>query len=353
MTINQNLTEFAGLPVVDFPAEGLDEYSLPRGDSGLTHEEHRDRWIEAAKDPAAWAWRLRVESYEPEEEFGPCFLRFLEAVDTTPITALVVGMTGSVEDEPGYLEARDLLIRHRDAFPNLRSIFLGDVTFEESEVSWLNHTDVAPLLAAYPELDTLVTRGTGDSQYRASDEEPTEDTVLRLHVPRHEGLRRLIVESGGLRGRTCRELCSSDLPRLEHLELWLGVDTYGYDAVPEDLAPLLSGEAFPGLRHLGLRNAEDTDDWVRVLASAPILARLETLDLSLGTLREEGARILMETPAFHALRRIDLHHHYLPEETRDRLREALTASGVEVDLSEEREPSHFSGEDLYYPAVGE
>ncbi len=303
-------------------------------------------------DPGAYAWRLRVVSMAPEERFAPYFDRFLASVDTEPITALVVGITECSAEEPGFWKARDLLVEHRDRFPNLRSLFFGDVVSEECEVSWLGQTGLGPLLGAFPHLTELASRGTGDHHSRPDRPVPSE-TVLHLLLPEHRALRSLTVQGGGLPGRVCRELDTARLPTLEHLELWLGAAEFGGDSVPCDLARTLSGEAFPQLRRLGVRNAEHTDDWVAALAEAPVTTRLETLDLSLGTLSDTGARILLDTLLFHDLQRLDLHHHYLSEDMEQQLSTALTASGVEHDLSDRREPRVWDEEARYYPSVSE
>ena len=121
-----------------------------------------------------------------------------------------------------------------------------------------------------------------------------------------------------------------------------------------DLEPVLSGRAFPRLRSLGLRNAEEPGMWIRALADAPVTPALHTLDLSRGALRDEDAAALLDAPAFRSLRRLDLHHHYLSEEMVERVRETFTGAGVEVDLSERLEPDDDRyGEPLYFTAVGE
>ncbi|MBB6118135.1 STM4015 family protein [Nocardiopsis algeriensis] len=332
--ITEHLTEFAGLPVVEFPAEGTEE--------GLS-DEARSRLEAAIADPGSVAWRLRT-TYG--ERFSEYFSRFLSEVDTGQVGALVIGCWDEEIYETPPVVPRDLLIEHAAAFPALRSLFFGDVVMEEAEVSWIQQTDLAPLAAAFPELAELAVRGSGDPEM-AQDE-------LRLHVPSHPSLRSLTVQGGGLPGHLSREIASSGLPALERLELWLGVENYRGDTAPEDLAPVLSGEAFPRLRHLGLRNAEHTDRWVPELVRAPLLERLEVLDLSLGTLTDEGARSLLDRiDAFAHLERLDLHHHYLSDETAERVRAAFTEAGVGIDLSD-RQENHGSADDpLYYPSVTE
>ena len=71
------------------------------------------------------------------------------------------------------------------------------------------------------------------------------------------------------------------------------------------------------------------------LAGAPVVARLHTLDLSLGILSDAGATALLSGQPLTHLRRLDLHHHYVSPELAARLVEELP--GVEVDLSDAKE----------------
>ncbi|WP_017585534.1 STM4015 family protein [Nocardiopsis ganjiahuensis] len=359
--IRQHLTEYAELPVVEFLDTGAEESLLRSaanrarraGEEPPASTPHRGLMEAAKEEPGSVAWRLRLSSYS--EEFVPYLARFVEEVDTTRVRALVIGDWGFEDgSDLSSRDLRDALIGHAEAFPELRSLFVGDVTFEENEISWIQQCDLAPLLAAYPRLEELAVRGVGDTHSGGG--------TLSLNVPEHRALRSLTVQSGGLPGRLVREVLSSGLPALERLELWLGVDHYGGDTTPEDLAPLLSGKALPALRHLGLRNSQRTGAWVRALAEAPVTSRLSSLDLSLGSLRNRDTEhLLAAVPAFAHLESLDLHHHYLGEENTERVRAALTGAGVRVDLSDRKgdggddEDTGDEAEDDYdyYPAVGE
>ncbi|MEE2036535.1 STM4015 family protein [Nocardiopsis sp. CT-R113] len=337
MPNSAHLTEYADLPVIEFPPSEA-------GDPAPYHPLPSSEELAAAvAAPESAAWRLRIDQFEAPRDFPAYFARFVAEVDTSRVRALVIGMWGDGYDTPPTVP-RDLLIAHAEAFPSLRALFFGDIVYEENEISWIQQSDLSPLAGAFPALEELTVRGTGDHA--------VGDSVLDLHLPEHTGLRTLTVQSGGLPGRVSRGIASSGLPALENLELWLGVDTYGGDTAPRDLAPVLSGEAFPALRYLGLRNAEGVDDWIAVLAEAPVTASLDVLDLSLGTLTDAGGRALVDAAdAFRHLRRLDLHHHYLSEETAERVRAALP--GVGVDLSDVQTPRSHDGEAYYYTAVAE
>lgn len=144
-----------------------------------------------------------------------------------------------------------------------------------------------------------------------------------------------------------RAVGESDFPALEYLELWLGSENYGGDTTVADLEPILSGERLPALRHLGLQNSEIQDEVAAAVASAPVVARLESLAQSMGTLTDMGAEALLSGRSLTHLRRLDLHHHFLSDAMVERLR--TTFSGVELDVSEQEKPD----DDWYYVAVSE
>ena len=310
MSFERHLTEFAGLPVRDFTA----------GNGSAVQVE-----------PDAVAWRLRAytgyayeQDYELdwEAEFGGLLEAFLAQVDTSRVVAIVTGVASYGEAYDSERAAR-FLIEQSASFPNLRAIFHGDVIREDSDVAYMTQIDPTPLLAAYPDLEALHMRGSFD----------TWQGQIPFAPLSHSALRTLVFESGGLAPEAIRAVCESDLPRLEHLEFYFGEPHYGGGATPDDIARLLGGGIFPALRHLGLRDAPNQDEIAAAIAHAPIVARLESIDLSLGTLGDEGAAALLGGQPLNHLAKLDLHHHYLSSEMTQRLTEVLT--GVEVDLSDQ------------------
>ena len=171
MTINQNIREFAGLPVVDV-----------------------DDGVRAGLESAAWRISPGYEA-APEE--------FAEQLDAllarTSVEALVVGNWGEPYENPAPIDA---LVAAAPRMPNLRALFLGEMTFEECEISWIKQADVTPLLAAFPSLEVLRVRGSDSLVFP-----PTT----------HANLRELAFESGGLPGRVVRGVAASDFPRLRLL----------------------------------------------------------------------------------------------------------------------------------------
>ncbi|WP_105968981.1 STM4015 family protein [Streptomyces geranii] len=302
MTIGSHLTEFHGLPAFTFP------------DAGDTSAD-----ASALPAPESVAWRVAVDSYDSKEQWEEAFARFLAAVDTERVRALVVGAWSDVYDS-GPDEVIKALVEARDRLPALRGLFLGDIVMEEAEISWITQGEVTPLLEAFPALEEFTVRG---------------GNGLVFPAVRHERLRKLAVESGGLPVAVVRGIAGSDLPALVELDLWLGTPEYGGDAEIADLEPFFAGTRLPGLTHLALRNSEMQDAICTALASAPVVARLEVLDISMGVLTDDGATALLTGQPLTHLKKLDLYHNYLSDELRTRLLETLEPAGVEVDADPE------------------
>lgn len=293
MTINELITNFGGKPVVDWnPGDNL-------------------------TNPAETCFRISL-SYDAEqegEEWPDLLSKFLENPEASQVYGIVVGNWGEMYTgtEAGFVAGA--LESACEYLPNLKALFLGDVTYEECEISWILQTNITPTLQAYPNLEHLGVRG---------------GSGLSLGSIRHEHLKSLTIQTGGLNASVVRAVTAADFPELEHLELWLGTENYGATTEPVDLAPLFSGRLFPKLKYLGLRNSDFSDLIATAMADSPLLERLETLDLSLGTLGDEGAEALLKSPATAKLRFLDLHHHYCSDE----MMEKLKALGIKVDLSD-------------------
>jgi hypothetical protein len=311
MPIDDHLTEFAGKPVADWDPDV------------------------AIADPKGTVYRISIDYDESEEglRWTDKFEQFLADPAAQRVTGLVVGAWGEVWDNDS-VPVVEALVAARDRLPALRSLFLGDIIGEETEISWIHQSDLSPLFAAYPALEQFGVRGVDG---------------LSLGGLCHERLKTLIVQSGGLPVQIVREVTAAELPALERLELWLGAASYGADTTVEDLAPILAGDRFPKLTHLGLQDSELADEIAAAVARAPVLERLRVLDLSLGTLTDEGAAALLASPALARLEKLDIHHHYCSEA----MVAKLEGLGITVDTSDPQEPEEGYGERSLYVAVSE
>lgn len=304
--IGENLTTFFGKPVQDFKAGA-------------------ESWDFAGTVP-----RFRLE-YDADEKMPELIAAFANLPGVEATDAIVIGAWEGGESSQDIVEA---LVAYKDRFPDLRALFLGDIVSEENEISWINQSDLSALWPAFPHLEHVQVRGAND---------------LSLGRLASEHLTTLIVESGGLPVRVIREALRAETPNLRHFELWLGSDAYGADSTVDTFVDLLAGKLFPKLRTLGLRNCEYADELAAAVARAPVLERIDTLDLSLGNLTDEGARALAASPLVAKLSRLDLHHHFLGDAMMERLR----SLGPEVDVSEQQEEDEYGGEVYRNIAVSE
>ncbi len=282
MSLYEHPTEFAGKTIVEWKPE-----------SGIT-------------DPGQCAYRIGLDWDEGEEgtTWTDKFGDFLQDPRAGEVTAFVVGSWAGDDTDAEAAPVVEALVAARDRMPRLSALFLGDIISEENEISWIHQADVSPLFESYPLLEHLQIKG---------------GNGLSLGVPRHSRLKSLVIQTGGLSGAVVREVGTARLPALEHLELWLGDSGYGGDSTVDDLRPVLAGDLFPRLTYLGLCDSEFADAVAVALADAPVLRRLRTLDLSLGTLGDEGAKALLASPFLLGLGALDIHHHYCSEEMTARL----------------------------------
>lgn len=320
------LEVFGGLPVLTLPGPGL-----------RTMADWPGR-VEVPQDVTGHAWRINCARAEGPG-FPELFDAFLETLGpaTADVKALIIG--NWVTDGDSHKTTADMyapLIAAAGRFPNLRALFAGDIERGQQEISWIQQTDLAPLLQAFPKLTHFGVRGSENLAWEARA---------------YPELRELTFQSGGLPPEVVRAVGASDFPELTDLELYLGDSEYFGGSDVEDLAAILDGARLPALRYLGLRDDENADATAAALAHAPIVARLEVLDLSLGALSDEGAMALLAGQPLTHLKKLDLHHHFLSEQMQERLCAALP--GVEVDLSDPQEEEEDGDEVYRYVAVSE
>lgn len=100
--------------------------------------------------------------------------------------------------------------------------------YEDCEVSWIIQTNLSPLLKAFPNLESFTAKGSTD---------------LRLEPLEHARLQELVIICGGLPAEVLSDVRNAKLPELRKLELYLGVDEYGFSGSLDDVLSV----AEPGL----------------------------------------------------------------------------------------------------------
>lgn len=314
MSFDGHIREFEGLNVQDFDRDNPPE------------------------SIGACAWRITIDwdAYEEGVKFADDFAKLLAVPGSGELSAFVLGCWEGAAEGEGGEQIIETLVAARESVPKLEHLFVGDIPQEECEVSWIVQSDLSPIFLAFPNLLTLQVRGMEG---------------LSLGRPTHPNMRKLILQGGGMPAQIVSEVASAKLPKLEHLELWLGSDHYGNSVTEESLQPILDGSPFPKLKYLGLRNDSEADKTAAWLSGAKILDQIEFLDLSLGCLTDAGAQELVKNDKLKNLKRLDLHHHFLSDESAKELIEALP--NVEVDVSDKQEADVYEDEVYRYNFVSE
>jgi len=161
----------------------------------------------------------------------------------------------------------------------LSTLFIGDFSYpDETEMSWAKVGDASSLWLALPNLEDVTFQG----------------AEIALGVLEAPSLRRLALRTGGLKKEPVQAITNGLLPRLEELELWLGDAGYGAEVTDTDLAGILAGR-LPSLTRLAIKNAHVETELCELIVASRALPKLRALDLSLSTLDDDGAAVLLRS----------------------------------------------------------
>lgn len=268
-------------------------------------------------------------SYDEYEEQGKGAETLVEDILADPdfpaLRELVIGDWGN-SWEDGCQKILDGIVEQAERFSHIESLFIGDMDYEECEVSWIIQGDYSRLWAAMPQLKELTIKGSTD---------------LELGEICHEGLESLTIICGGLSQSVLRSIQDAKLPGLKKLLLYIGVEAYGFDGDENMVKELLEKADFPKLTYLGIEDSEIQDELAQVVLESKFMGQIETLDLANGTLTDKGGELLLkELPKWPNVKNLDVHYHYMSDEMAGKL-EALP---LEVDASEGNEDERYNGE---------
>lgn len=262
------------------------------------------------------AYRVFVD-YDSEQSFDDVLQVFCNDPKAGEVKQLVIGSwMGEDEFDKDSSEVVELLVENKDKLGSLEALMIGDITYEENEISWIEQSDVNPVIEAFPKLKHLQLRG---------------GNGLSLGKIEHSNLEKIVIQSGGMPSQILHQLAKSSLPNLTHLELWLGSDNYGWNGDISDVQLLYSRDLFPKLAYLGLKNSEIANDIALSLKDAEILNGVKELDLGKGTMTDEGAQGLIDNlGAYSSLKILTLKSNYLSSEMIEKLRAGLTIKKIET-----------------------
>ena len=292
---SSNLTEFHGLNVVDFEA------GTPLADLDTT------------------CCRIGLD-WESEDTIVERLTALLGDPAVDRLKGLLIGAWFTEDPYDGEVETTvAALVAASSQLASLTSLFVGDITSEQCEVSWIQQGDLSSLFPAYPRLEHFQSRGAEG---------------LKIGPIHHDCLKSIRIESGGLPSEVLRDLGESSLPALESLTIYLGADTSGWDGSVSDVEKLLAN-SFPKLTHLALVDSEIQDDVTKAIVASDLLPQLTSLDLSLGVFTDDGANALLGAAGrLVNLNSIQIEHHYMSKEVEQK----LASLPCQVELSDGNSP---------------
>lgn len=255
----------------------------------------------------------------------------LDLPQAKKIEKINVGYIEEWEETDTYEEAIKV-IADRGPLPQLKNLFVGDFTQDQTEISWVDLGKTGALFKAAPNLEELTLRGAD----------------INLGRIAHDDLKSLTIETGGLPGNSMRAIGDAKLPQMEKLAVWFGDSEYGFSGQFTSMMNLLEGDNVPKLKELGLQNAEFTDAIMPMLVRANVVKQLETLDLSMGTMSDEGAQVLLNHAAdLSHLKTINLDDNFISDSMKTKLQDAF---GNRVQVGGQKEQYD---EERRYVSVGE
>lgn len=284
-------------------------------------------------------YQSKTYSYDYDEyEAGKCSKTMVGDILADPelsgLEEIIIGSWG----DPWEGSAQDILdamVEHKENFSHIKSLFVGDMDFEECEVSWIIQGNYEHLLEAMPQLERLVIKGSTD---------------LELGKVQLEHLESLEIICGGLPVEVIQSIRDAELPALKSLRLYIGIDNYGFSGSIDDIKDLLEKSDFPKLESLAICNSEIQNEITEVVLQSKYMKQIRRLELSMGSLTDQGGQKLVDQlPGFPNIQELDVHYHYLSDD----MMEKLENLPIEVNVNEQNEPDEWDDEVYYYPMLTE
>lgn len=249
------------------------------------------------------------------------------------IDKLIIGDWGGAYED-SCQAVLDAIADNADKFSHITSLFVGDMDYEECEISWIIQGDYSRIWEAMPQLKEITVKGSTD---------------LKLGKIKHSNLESLTIICGGLGSDVIKEIEEAELPELKKLLVYIGSENYGFDGNADTVRSLLANSDFPELEYLGIADSEIQDELTAVVLDCKYIDSITTLDLSCGTITDKGGELLLKKlPELKNLKKLDLSYNYLSDEMKEKLTAAAPA--VEMDLSDSQEADEWDGE-LWYNAM--
>ena len=229
----------------------------------------------------------------------------------------------------------DGMVENKDKFSHIKSLFIGDMEYDECEVSWIEQADYSKLWEALPQLEKLTIKGS---------------TNLSLGKIKHENLKSFEIICGGLPKEVLQSIGEAELPELRNLILYIGVEDYGFDGDVSDIEAMLTKSDFAKLEVLGIMDSEIQDEITEVVVKSKYMNQIEKLDLSMGSLSDKGGEILLKEVPEHAnIKALNLEYHFMS----DAMMKKLEGLSIEVNVEDQQEDDEYDGEIYRWPMLTE
>ena len=129
-------------------------------------------------------------TYEDWDEGGKDAKTMVEDIlkdsELSDLDEIVIGCWGECwDDNDGAQEIIDGIVANKEKFSHIKSLFIGDMDYEDCEVSWIIQGNYSKLWAAMPQLEKLVIKGStdlelGEIQHRRLQHLLSAEDFLRM-----------------------------------------------------------------------------------------------------------------------------------------------------------------------------
>jgi uncharacterized protein (TIGR02996 family) len=274
------------------------------GNNSISHlrtSEQEKAWQKTHRQAFLWRngfiQRVRLSHDEYSvEDFNGKISDILKMVLDHPSARFATEFAFMSNGDPNENNLQNLIdLLGKKAPVTTRRIILGD---NVDQISWHHTGNLSKMWPGVPNLRVL-------------EIETGEFDVGTMNAPK---LEKAIFITGGLSKKCFKNIVAATMPSIKHLEIYFGDDNYGGNCQIKDVEPFLARKDLKNLEYLGLKNSMFADDIARAIATedAPILKTLKTLDLSLGTMTDEGAKALADAAGrLKHLECLDLTRNYL------------------------------------------
>lgn len=117
------------------------------------------------------------DEFEEGQRIGTEIERLSTSPEAAQLTSLIIGDWGQAYENSSK-EVVSALVKYSGSFPALRKLFIGEMGYEECEISWITQSDLSPLLPAYPELQSLTIQGGNELSLSSLQHDKLEELII-------------------------------------------------------------------------------------------------------------------------------------------------------------------------------